>query len=79
VAAGTLGVLSHQGASNLVAGTVLIGAGAFQFAPVKHACLAHCRNPLSYLLSAGWTDRSAAFDLASPTGPTASAAAGSSC
>ena len=55
VAAGTLGVLSHQGASNLVAGTVLIGAGAFQFAPVKHACLAHCRNPLSYLLSR-WVD-----------------------
>ena len=55
LAAGMLGVLSHQGASNLVAGMVLIGAGAFQFAPVKQACLAHCRNPLSYLLSR-WVD-----------------------
>ena len=30
---------------------VLIGAGLFQFAPARRACLTHCRNPLSYLLA----------------------------
>lgn len=30
---------------------VLVAAGAFQFAPLKGACLAHCRSPLSYLLA----------------------------
>lgn len=29
---------------------VLIGAGLFQFTPLKHACLRHCRNPLTYFL-----------------------------
>lgn len=33
------------------AGVLLILAGLFQFAPVKRACLTHCRNPLTYLLS----------------------------
>jgi predicted metal-binding membrane protein len=49
------GVLPHDGASQVVAGVVLMAAGAFQFAPVKQACLSHCRNPLSYLL-ARWHD-----------------------
>lgn len=30
---------------------VLVLAGLFQFTPAKRACLAHCRNPLSYLLA----------------------------
>lgn len=34
---------------------VLIAAGAWQFAPVKAACLTHCRNPLTYFL-ARWKD-----------------------
>ncbi len=33
------------------AGILLILAGLFQFAPLKRACLTHCRNPLTYLLS----------------------------
>ncbi len=33
------------------AGVLLILAGLFQFAPWKRACLTHCRNPLTYLLS----------------------------
>lgn len=32
-------------------GAVLVAAGLFQFAPVKAACLTHCRNPLSYFLA----------------------------
>jgi predicted metal-binding membrane protein len=55
LAAGTLAGSAHGGASNVVGGAVLIGAGIFQFTPVKQACLAHCRNPLSYLLSR-WVD-----------------------
>ena len=30
---------------------MLVSAGAFQFVPLKGACLAHCRNPLSYFLA----------------------------
>jgi predicted metal-binding membrane protein len=45
------GLLPPAGPSPALAGTVLIAAGAFQFTSVKQACLSHCRNPLSYLLS----------------------------
>lgn len=34
---------------------VLLAAGAYQFAPLKAACLTHCRNPLTYFL-ARWKD-----------------------
>jgi predicted metal-binding membrane protein len=34
-----------------LAGAVLIAAGLFQFSPLKHACLRHCRNPLTYFLT----------------------------
>jgi predicted metal-binding membrane protein len=33
-------------------GLLLIGAGLFQFTPLKHACLRHCRSPLGFLLTA---------------------------
>lgn len=46
-----LGLLGHDGPPRLLAGGVLMAAGAFQFVPLKQACLTHCRNPLSYLLS----------------------------
>jgi predicted metal-binding membrane protein len=36
-------------------GGVLIVAGLFQFAPLKRACLVHCRNPFGYFL-ARWKD-----------------------
>src|SRR5262245_12448895 len=35
----------------LLAGAVLIAAGLFQLSPLKHACLEHCRNPLTYFLT----------------------------
>ena len=34
-----------------VGGLVLIGAGLYQVAPAKAACLEHCRTPLSYFLT----------------------------
>jgi len=32
-------------------GLLLIGAGLFQLTPLKEACLAHCRSPLSFFLT----------------------------
>jgi len=34
----------------LLAGGLLISAGAFQWSPLKEACLGKCRSPLSFLL-----------------------------
>jgi predicted metal-binding membrane protein len=34
---------------------LLIATGLYQFSPFKSACLAHCQNPLSFLL-ANWRD-----------------------
>ncbi len=38
-----------------VAAAVLIAAGAWQFAPLKHACLNKCARPMPYFLS-HWSD-----------------------
>lgn len=37
---------------------VLAGAGLYQFAPLKRACLTHCRNPITYFMTR-WTDQPA--------------------
>jgi predicted metal-binding membrane protein len=37
-------------ATPITAGVLLIIAGLYQFTPIKHACLKHCRHPLHYLL-----------------------------
>ena len=39
-----------KSSSPLLAGTLLIVAGIFQWTPWKHACLNHCRSPLQFLL-----------------------------
>lgn len=44
------GALAGDRLTGVAGSVVLIGAGLFQFAPVKRACLTHCRNPLSYFL-----------------------------
>jgi predicted metal-binding membrane protein len=46
-------------ADKLVAAAVLLVAGAYQFAPFKHACLKKCRAPMPYFL-ARWSERRAA-------------------
>ena len=38
-------------AGSHVRAAVLVAAGLFQLAPLKHACLTHCRNPLTYFLT----------------------------
>jgi predicted metal-binding membrane protein len=30
---------------------LLLAAGIFQFTPLKHACLAHCRAPLEFIMT----------------------------
>jgi predicted metal-binding membrane protein len=35
--------------SPLIGGLVLVAAGLYQFAPLKHACLEHCRGPLLFI------------------------------
>ena len=47
------GVVDMMGAiqNKILAGLVLIGAGAFQFTSLKDTCLEKCRNPLSFIMS----------------------------
>lgn len=46
-------LLSPAGAatSPLLAGGLLIGAGAYQLSPLKNACLDRCRTPMGFLLT----------------------------
>ena len=37
--------------SPVLGGIILIAAGVFQFTPLKHACLSHCRTPLGFLIT----------------------------
>ena len=41
--------------SPTLAGGILIGAGVFQWTPLKHACLRHSRSPLDFLMT-GWRE-----------------------
>ena len=52
VAAATIQMLLPHELPEAFAATILFTAGAFQFAPLKRACLMHCRNPLTYFLIA---------------------------
>lgn len=37
-------------ASPWLGGVLLIAAGAYQFTPLKYACIQHCRSPLAFLV-----------------------------
>jgi predicted metal-binding membrane protein len=54
---GALLLTSMMGAaaSPLLGGALLLAAGAFQWTPVKRACLHHCRSPIHFL-AAGWRE-----------------------
>jgi predicted metal-binding membrane protein len=39
----------------LTLGAVLVGAGLYQFTPLKRTCLAHCRSPLAFV-ALHWRD-----------------------
>jgi predicted metal-binding membrane protein len=37
--------------SPILGGVLLIGAGIFQFTPLKHTCLSHCRSPVGFFMT----------------------------
>ncbi len=41
--------------SSVFGGLLLVAAGVFQWTPLKHACLHHCRTPLGFLMNE-WRD-----------------------
>ena len=51
------------GTSPIVGGLILIAAGFFQFTALKHACLHHCRSPLSFIMTEWRSGRSGAFAM----------------
>ena len=51
------------GTSPLLGGIILIAAGIFQWAPLKNACLTHCRSPLSFLMTDWREGRSGALAM----------------
>ena len=55
IAAASIQLLLPHDIPKPIAAGILFTAGAFQFAPLKRACLMHCRNPLTYFLTR-WRD-----------------------
>ena len=49
IAAAAAQIAFHPSAS--FASAVFVAAGVYQLAPLKRACLAHCRNPISFFLA----------------------------
>ncbi|HTS52500.1 MAG TPA: DUF2182 domain-containing protein [Burkholderiales bacterium] len=52
-----------QSNSPVIGGFLLIFAGAYQFTPLKRACLATCRSPLAFILSEWRSGASGAFAM----------------
>jgi predicted metal-binding membrane protein len=49
--------------SMLLGAWLLIGAGVWQFTPLKHACLMHCRSPAEFLTHHWRKTRAGAFQM----------------
>lgn len=47
--------------SPILGGVLLLGAGIYQFTPLKRACLRHCRSPLGFILNEWREGRWGAF------------------
>jgi predicted metal-binding membrane protein len=50
-------------ANGLLSGAVFIGAGAYQFSPLKHACVTLCQRPFPYLFARWSAEPRAVFRL----------------
>ena len=50
-------------ASGLLAGAIFVGAGAYQFSALKHACVTLCQRPLPFFLAHWTTDPAGVFRL----------------
>ena len=46
-----------------IAGAIFLGAGLYQFAAVKQACLAHCQRPFPFFFANWTTKRRGVFAL----------------
>jgi predicted metal-binding membrane protein len=46
---GLLSAVTMGSQSRWLSAALLVAAGVYQFLPVKHTCLAHCRSPASFL------------------------------
>ncbi len=44
-----LAPMEMASASRILSGVILIGAGVYQFSPLKQACLRHCRGPAHFI------------------------------
>ncbi len=49
--------------STILGGMLLIGAGIFQFTPLKHRCLTHCRGTLEFIMTRWREGSSGAFRM----------------
>jgi predicted metal-binding membrane protein len=47
----------------VVGGLLLLAAGAYQFTPLKNACLAQCQSPLSFILTSWREGARGAFTM----------------
>jgi predicted metal-binding membrane protein len=52
-----------QYSSGLLSGAVFIGAGAYQFSTLKHACLTQCQRPFPFFFANWATTRAGVFRL----------------
>jgi predicted metal-binding membrane protein len=50
-------------ATPTLAAALFVGAGLYQFTPLKHACLGHCRSPLSFLVGHWRPGRAGAYRM----------------
>ncbi|MBA1145907.1 DUF2182 domain-containing protein [Ectothiorhodospiraceae bacterium WFHF3C12] len=68
-------VLSAMGVSTTpyLAAALLLGAGLFQFTPLKHACLHKCRSPVAFLLTEWRPGTAGAFNMGVKHGYTCAA------
>jgi predicted metal-binding membrane protein len=64
----SIDALSWDRGGPYLAGGVLIGAAAYQLAPLKEACLRKCRNPLMFLLTSWRPGRAGALRMGAQHG-----------
>jgi predicted metal-binding membrane protein len=60
---GLLSPMKLNSTSSMLAGFILLFAGAYQLTPIKQACLKHCRGPLQFLSQNWRSGTSGAFRL----------------
>ena len=64
---GSLSSMLHVGEGAL-AGVILIAAGLWQWTPLKHACLRHCRSPVRFLAARRRSGNVGAFAMGAEHG-----------